>query len=135
MRLAVNDKGAPLEKLILNVGEYKNSRINSREIYFNGNLYDVKSVTITGDRAELLVINDLKEKFLLQEIKDFLKKSNQSKKELPDQLQKLLSVNYIATDDAGLIYLPSFYSNIFSHPEDNISSNFPDNPSPPPKFC
>lgn len=134
MRLALNESEISFERLILNIDEYRKSRLNSREISYKGNMYDVKSVNITGDSVELLVINDVKEKILLQEIKDFLQKSNQSKKELPDQLQKFLSINYIAADEGRMIYIPSFCSNIFQQPDSNLSSNFLDKPSPPPKL-
>jgi hypothetical protein len=134
MRLALNSDESSFEKLILNIAEYRKSRVNSTEIYLNGNLYDVKSVIITGDTAELIVINDVKEKILLDALKDFLKKSNQSKKELPDQLQKLLAINYIVTDDDELIYIPSFYSNVFYQHASSIFPNFLDIPSPPPKL-
>jgi hypothetical protein len=134
MRLALNSDESSFEKLILNIAEYRKSRVNSTEIYLNGNLYDVKSVIITGDTAELIVINDLKEKILLDSLKDFLKKSNQSKKELPDQLQKLLAINYIATDPGRIIFIPSHCFNIIYHAELAIYSEPSDIPSPPPKL-
>lgn len=134
MRQLVNSNEVSFEKLILNIDEYRASRINSKEVYVKGNLYDVKSVNITGDKVELLVINDIKEKILLQQIKDYLKKSDQSKKELPDQLQKLLSVNYIGADEGRLIYIPSFDFNIIYSPDQDISSDPSDIPSPPPKL-
>jgi hypothetical protein len=134
MRLVVNDSETSFEKLMLNIDEYRKCRLNSREVSYKGNLYDVKSVNITGDSVELLVINDVKEKFLLKEIKDFLQKSNQSKKELPEQLQKFLSVNYIAPDEGRIIYIPSLHYNIIYHSELDIYSDPSDIPSPPPKL-
>lgn len=134
MRLAVNDSKVSFEKLILSRDEYHKSRLNSREISYKGNMYDVKSVNITGDIAELLVINDVKEKILLREIKAFLHKSNESKKELPDQLQKFLSLNYLFADKENTIYVPSLISNIFHHPSRYILPDYTDIPSPPPKF-
>ena len=135
MRLAVNSNEASFEKLILSLSEYRNSRINSRELYVKGNLYDVKSVNITGDMVELLVINDVKEKILLKAIKDFLNQSNQSKKELPDQLQKFLSLNYLAANQGRIIYIPSYGSNIIHPPDPDIYTFQSDIPSPPPKYC
>lgn len=135
MRLVVNDSNNSFEKLNLNLDEYRKSHLNSREILYKGNMYDVKSVNITADNVELLVINDVKEKILLDEIKDFLHKSNQSKKELPDQLQNFLSVNYIASEEGRLIYIPSFDSYIFLHSDPDIYSDPSDIPSPPPKVC
>jgi hypothetical protein len=134
MKLVINDSETSFERLILSVSEYRKSQLNSREISYQGNMYDVKSVTITGDVAELLVINDIKEKFLLKEIKDFLRKSNESKKELPDKLQKFLSINYISVDEGRIIYIPSFCFNIFHYSDFDINTNISDTPSPPPKL-
>jgi hypothetical protein len=134
MSRAMNNNEASFEKLIFNLDEYYKCRLNSREISYNGDLYDVKSVKFCGAIAELLVLKDERETALLEEIKAFLHKSNQSKKELPDHLQKLLSINYIAADEGRLIYIPSLDYNIFYQPESNLVSDFIDNPSPPPKF-
>jgi hypothetical protein len=135
MRLVVNDKETSFEKLILTIDDYKKSRFNSREISYKGNMYDVKSVNVTDNFAEVLVINDVKEKILLKEIKDFLHKSNQSKKELPDQLQKFLSINYLAAEQGQIIYIPFPVSNIFHYPDPDFNAIQSDIPSPPPKDC
>ena len=134
MRLVVKDSNTSFEKLILSVGEYQKSRLNAHEISFNGNMYDVKSVNVTGDNVELLVINDKKEKRLLKEIKDILNKTNQSKRELPEQLQKFLSLNYLSAEKEDIIFIPSICSGIFHHPDRNIFPDFSDIPSPPPKL-
>lgn len=135
MSLAMNNNEASFEKLVINIDEYYKCRLNSREISYNGDLYDVKSLKLCGDSTELLVLKDEKETALLEEIKEFLRKSNQSKKELPDHLQKLFSISYIAADEGRLIYIPSLDYNIFYQPESNLVSDFIENPSPPPKFC
>lgn len=134
MRLAVNDNETSFEKLVLTKDEYHKSQLNSGEISYKGNLYDVKSVIMKGDFAELLVINDIKEKFLLGEIKDFLRKSNQSKKELPEQLQKFLSLNYLSEDNDNTIYCPLNISGIYYYPDRKMLSDHNDIPSPPPKL-
>jgi hypothetical protein len=134
MQLVVNNSETSFEKLILSRDEYQKCRLNSREISYKGNMYDVKSVNIQGDVAEILVINDIKENLLLKEIKDFLHKSNESKKELPDQLQKFLSINFISADKERIIYIPSFSFNIFHYPDSNLYSDKSDIPSPPPKL-
>ena len=134
MKLVVNNNETSFKKLILSRDEYQKSRLNSHEISYKGNMYDVKSVNIKGDIAELLVINDIKEKFLLREIKDFLHKSNQSKKELPDQLQKFLSINYISADKERIIYIPSFSSGIFHHLNQEILPDHSEIFFPPPKL-
>ena len=134
MRLVVKDSNTSFEKLILSVGEYQKSRLNAHEISFNGNMYDVKSVNVTGDNVELLVINDKKEKRLLKEIKDILNKTNQQKKELPEQLQKFLSLNYIPADKELITIIPSSCSGIFHHPDRDILSHHKEVPFPPPKL-
>jgi hypothetical protein len=134
MMLLVKNSETSFEKLVLTSEEYQKSRLNSHEISFRGNMYDVKSVNISGDSVELLVINDAKEKNLVKDIKDFLNKSNQQKKELPDQLQKFLSLNFLSAQKESIIYIPSFFSSIGYHPNLNILSDHPDIPSPPPKL-
>lgn len=134
MRLLVNDSSTSFEKLILSTDEYHKSRVNSREILFKGNMYDVKSVKITGNSAELLVINDKKEKTLVKNIKDFLYKTNQQKKELPEQLQKFLSLNYLPADKELTDIVTTLSSIIFYSPDGNILSDLLDIPSPPPKL-
>jgi hypothetical protein len=134
MMLLVKNSETSFEKLVLTSEEYQKSRLNSREISFRGNMYDVKSVNISGDTVELLVIKDAKEKILLEEIKDFLHKSNESKKELPDQFQKFLSINYIATVQGRIIYIPSFCFNIYPHQDQDTYTDKSDIPSPPPKL-
>jgi hypothetical protein len=134
MRLLVKNSDTSFERLVLPLADYQKSRINSREISFGGNMYDVKSVKISGNTAELLVINDKKEKILLKDIKDFLNKSSQQKKELPDQLQKFLSLNYLSGEKEHVIFIPSFYTCIFYHQNRNIYSDHQDIPSPPPKL-
>jgi hypothetical protein len=134
MRLLVNDSHTSFEKLLLSTADYQKSRINSHEISFQGNMYDVKSVKITGDIAELLVINDKKEKSLVKNIQDFLTKTNQQKKELPEQLQKFLSLNYLPADQDLTIVIPILSSNIFHAPKGNIFSDLSETPSPPPKL-
>jgi hypothetical protein len=134
MSLLVKDSHTSFEKLILGTADYQKSRINSHEISFKGNMYDVKSVKITGDIAELLVINDKKEKNLVKNIQDFLTKTNQQKKELPEQLQKFLSLNYLSADQELTIVIPSLSSIIFQSVNSYFLSDLSDIPSPPPKL-
>lgn len=133
MKLVKNSE-TYFEKLILSFGEYQKSRLNAHEIYFKGNMYDVKSVCFSNNTVELLVINDSKEKNLLKNIKDFVNKTNQQKKELPDQLQKFLSLNFLLAGKDNIIYIPALFSSIGYHPNLNILSDHPDIPSPPPKL-
>jgi len=134
MMLLVKNNETSVEKLVLTSEEYKKSRLNSREISYKGNMYDVKSVNISGDTVKLLVFKDAKEKILINEIKDFLHKSNESKKELPDQLQKFLSINYLAGLQGRMIYIPSFCFNIYPHQDPDTYTDSSDIPSPPPKL-
>jgi hypothetical protein len=97
-------------------------------------MYDVKSAKVTGETVELLVINDKKEKALLKDIKDFLNKSSQEKKELPDQLQKFLSLNYLSAEKESILYLPCILPSIYHYRGHNTLSVGPDIPSPPPKI-
>ena len=134
MMMLVKKSEIAFEKLILSFSEYQKSRLNAHEIYFKGNMYDVKSVSVSNNTVELLVINDSKEKNLLKNIKDFINKTNQQKKELPDQLQKFLALNFLSTDKENTNYIPSMPSSIFHHPNHYILPEYSDIPSPPPKL-
>jgi hypothetical protein len=135
MMMLIKNSETSFEKLLLSFSEYQKSRLNAHEIYFKGNMYDVKSVSFSNNNVELIVINDLKEKNLLKNIKDFLNKSNRQKKELPDQLQKFLSLNFLSAEKDQIIFFPALSSCIFYHRNRNNFSDFSDTPSPPPKLC
>ena len=81
-------------KLTLSISDFQKSKINSSEIYFKGKMYDVKSVNISTDMVELLVINDTKEEKIIEKNNELSKNANGQNK-LPSQLLKLITMVYI----------------------------------------
>lgn len=104
------------QKITLSLKEYENSKVNAFEISLNGKMYDVKSVTISGDIAELLVINDREEENILKEIKAFLTMNDHKANTIPPQLKVILSLNYLLPEVKQLFFIPSLsaYSFYFS---------------------
>jgi hypothetical protein len=134
MQQTLNNSKTKFQKITLSLSEYQKSKINSHEISINGKMYDVKSVNILENNVKLLVINDSKEENILQKIKDFTNRTNQPNSDLPNQLQQLLSLNYLSPEIKHFFFIPVFSINLFRQPNLNLVSNDSDIPSPPPKL-
>lgn len=134
MTLTIKNNSSSFEKLVLTPGEYKKSRINSGEISFNGNMYDVKSVTLSAGKVELLVINDKNETSILEAIKAFVHKTGQHNRECPNQLQQLFALHYLSPDTGYNLIMPAFFVHVFSGSKLNIISNDLDISTPPPEL-
>ena len=130
----LKDKNASYEKLTLTLAQYQKSQINSKEIYFKGNMYDVKSVDISGDIVVLLVLNDKKENNLLEEVRDFSKKTNPQNRALPYQIISLLSLNYVHQEANRFCFIPCIIISSNQLQNADILSNCLDTPYPPPKL-
>ena len=134
MASLLKSSNAAFEKMIIPLQEYEKCRLNSGEILWGGNMYDVKSVSISAGKAELLVVNDKKEKNILTAIKHFINITEQPLRKNPDQLRQLLRLSYILPDK-DKIFLISFFSIHNFHPVDlNITSLASDISSPPPRL-
>jgi hypothetical protein len=132
IRKALHSEKTEFESLTLTLDQYNNSKINSREIFFNGNMYDIKSITITGDKVELIVINDTEEKRILEEIRNAANKQD-SKKNIPNQLTQLLQLQFTVPFSDFLI--PSLQSSIvFNLLCESIIWRQPEIVLPPPKL-
>jgi hypothetical protein len=97
-------------------------------------LYDVKSVSISGDRAELLVLNDSREENILVKIAEFTNTTRQQNSVLFNNLKHLLSLSYLPYES---------YCNLFIYPcpvdksvpvNLHFISTFPEIPTPPPRI-
>ncbi len=134
MQLSLKDNQTPFQKITLPFFDYQKSKINSHEISVNGKMYDVKSISLSDDKVELLVIHDSREENILQKIKDFAISTNQPNTDFANQLFQLLSLNYISPGVGPVFFIPSFSINIFSPLFLNVISNGFEIPSPPPKL-
>jgi len=83
------------EKLILTTDQYRLSKINERELRFEGQLFDVKSISFHGRFVEVIAFNDTKEEGLISSIENFFGTSSHNKKEIPVQVLKLMVSPYI----------------------------------------
>ena len=74
---SINSSKTQFQEIVLSRSDYQLSRINASEITINNKLYDVKSVNISGDRVNLLVLNDSMEENILAKIAEFTNNSRQ----------------------------------------------------------
>ena len=78
------------EKLILTTDQYKLSKINDKELRFDGQLFDIKSISFHGPFVEVIAYKDKKEEGLISSIENFFGTSSENKKEIPVQVLKLM---------------------------------------------
>ena len=133
MEQVLNNDETSFQQLTLSLSDFQKGEINTDEISFNGKMYDVKSIKISGNKVELLVINDTGEENIIENIKKSVNTNSGQNKKLPYHLVNLLNWFYIypASGNEFLLlehrtsYLP-FSENVFSFISE-ISS-------PPPKL-
>ena len=129
----LNDKLKDTEKLTLSYSDYQNNKIDNHEILVQGKLYDIRSVIRTGNIVELQVINDIKEEKILDNIKDLVNNSSNSKNHLPDHLLKWLNLVFICPVPANNLII-KYSSSCFLPFSELIISHQTDIWSPPPKL-
>jgi hypothetical protein len=134
MEEVLNSAETQFETITLSISEYQKSRVNAHEISLDGEMYDIKSLTVKGNVVELRAVHDSKERNILKGIKDYSNQTNHPDKNLPNQLQQLLSLNYIANAGGKLCIIPSSSINIFAFSDPAIVSNNADISTPPPKL-
>lgn len=133
MQHTLNDSNTRFQKLELSLSDFQKSKINSDEIFFQGKMYDVKSVQVSGNIVNLLVINDKDEDSILKKIDNFLNTTQKDNSKLPYQLQQLLSLNYLSPYSVNFFFIPSLSITTFHSLNLNLISNDSDTSSPPPE--
>jgi hypothetical protein len=105
-----------------------------KEFFMDGKMYDVKSISVDGNKVHLLVIHDTKEENVLSIIKTLINKTTSSKNPLSIQLNLLLSMVYLEdrtdfdfTPSANLLPAFQLYSEKLISAESEILS-------PPPRM-
>ncbi len=131
-RLADNTK--TFEELTLTLAAYKQAKAGANELILNGEMYDVKSVTIDDDCVTLFVLHDRDEENVSRKIRNFLHGEKQSGQNLPVQVQQLLSMKYLPPEHTVFKYFPIRNSFTFSFIGMTKPASDPDIPSPPPKY-
>jgi hypothetical protein len=113
MSQTVRLKQSGFQRLTVSVSEFQNSKLNRNEIFFRGNMYDIKSVTLHGNSAELFVVNDINEKCILQKVKYLLQSTKNRQDQLPGQIVQLLMHSYIFQIKETKLFLPGLPENIY----------------------
>lgn len=134
MQKILNDSRTNFEKITLSLTDFKKCKINSEEISLNGKMYDIKSVSIVGDKAELLVVNDTWEEEIVVHINKFFNRNNQPNTSDSKKLQQLLTMKYLSPANENFFLVPVFSIVIFPSLDYHCRSACFDIPSPPPKL-
>jgi hypothetical protein len=77
--------------------DYIKSIVDNKEIFYQGKLYDVISMAKGADSVDLTVIQDEKEGSIFKRIKYLFTSSEDSNKKTPQELIRLLSLDYLQT--------------------------------------
>ena len=124
----------PAIELTLTVPDFKKSKVGSNEIYFNGKMYDIKSISFIGDSVKLKAIDDVEEKKIVDIINALSNNMNDSNRKLPLQIHYLTLLKYISSNYNLSITIPSSQINIFYSSVFDLESTKPDIKTPPPQL-
>ena len=83
------------QQLDLTVDEFQRAAIGSREIYFQGNLYDVKSTVRSGNSIKLHVLRDARETYIFRKLNTLARNTGAGPDGLSARVLKLLLQVYI----------------------------------------
>lgn len=84
---------------------YENLKDGGKELLLNGNLYDIKSVTIIKGKVKIKAIHDTKEQNLLLRLVQFIKHSSSNQKQIPKSLTQLMLLCYLPQQGASIFFL------------------------------
>lgn len=134
MRQSLTNDKTRFQKIVLSFNDYKKCKINPDEITVKNKMYDVKSITFSGNNVELLVLNDVKEENILKKIQDYVANTKLPNGDFLNNLKQLLSLSYLFQEAyCNFVIYPSSINN-FPLSGKNILSTFPEIPSPPPRL-
>jgi hypothetical protein len=134
MSKAIRFKQSGFQHLILSLSEFQKSSINRNEISFRGNMYDIKSVTIHGNSAELSVMKDFNEKLILQKVKYLLQSTKNRQNHLPNQIVQMLIHSYIFPIKETKLFFPGLPESIYPRVSEIPVSLSGKITSPPPEL-
>jgi len=134
MSRILEDKETVFEGLSMSLAEFQQSQLNSREILYKGEMYDIKSKIISGDTVRLLVINDAREKELKDKIDALSGGNNRQNQDLPNKIVKLYTLSFVFPINHTGSTLISCSENEFPSFRDDYQSVEQDILSPPPEL-
>jgi hypothetical protein len=117
MKKTLEDKETNFERISLNTEEFNNSGFDGQEIFYRGKMYDIRSVTLHGDKVELLAVNDTKEERILEQINHTTGQQDHNQKEMPGNIAQFI----------GLLYDFPLINNFSISPTENHAFSLPDN--------
>ncbi|HZV67939.1 MAG TPA: hypothetical protein VFG10_00255 [Saprospiraceae bacterium] len=129
----MDDEETPFEQITLSLPDYLKDKINNHEISIEGKMYDIKSVSISGDKVTLLVINDPHEENILKKLKEVLTGRKQSKSNRPHQLRPIHTLKYLSPEPEHNISFTFCSTIILSLPVPGFVTNDREIPTPPPR--
>ena len=91
----LREKTSDFEKLTLSTAEFKKSKIDDHEFFYNGEMYDYKSAVYSDSTVELLVIKDVREIVVINKLKRIASNTNDDQNTGRMQLVKSFVANYI----------------------------------------
>jgi hypothetical protein len=97
----------PQKSIIVSVQVFQNNLIEGHEIELNGKLYDIRTVTFSGNKVRLSVVEDEKEMHILSILKKVIGSESDHQKQFPQKLLSFMSMLFVA---------PTFsYTNILTN--------------------
>ncbi|MEP7197078.1 MAG: hypothetical protein ABI851_11220 [Saprospiraceae bacterium] len=134
IQLALENDSTQFQKLTLTLDDFQKYKINENEVSINGKMYDIKSIAISSDKLELIVINDEEEEDLIDKIKKTTSSANRQNNTIPNKLVDLLSLNYISSTSLLNLLLNNAQQAIFNSVNDIIISYKSEISTPPPEL-
>ena len=104
---AIENKESHFTHLSLTLHDYINSQTRPGEISLKGKLYDIKSVQVSGNKVELMVMNDVNEEKIIEKINQLEKHSKEPGNSIPNKLMKFFSLLYLCPHPAQLFSSPA----------------------------
>ncbi len=134
MKQSLTNNRTQFLKIIISLRDYQKCKINADEVIIKDKMYDVKSVRLSVNNVELLVINDSKEENILKKMMEYTTSTKHPDTDFLNYLNRLLSVSYLFQETyCNFVIYPSSVDN-FLQLTKNIISTFVEIPSPPPKL-
>lgn len=133
MHVALNNSKTRFRKITLSLSDYQKNNINTEEIIVDGKMYDIKSITITDNKVELLVIHDIDEENIIEKITRTANQDKATKGNLVCKLRKFVSLNYLSTNQPATPQIVKSSNNIFYCNHSKLVSTVADISNPPPQ--
>ena len=91
----LNDCETAIEEITITLKANETFKNPGKEFIVDGKMYDVKSISVDGNKVHLLVIHDTEEESILSLINNLINNTSSSKNPLSVQLDLLLSMIYL----------------------------------------